>query len=796
MVELANNIWVDGPTSSPTHPEKWMIRQWGTWVESLVNLAFTNGKVYPTRAALDADLVPSAFTPALVIGNGGNDGLYMKVGATTEGSWTRLTDFVPGTQIVHAVDAGVGTPNAIIATSSISLSSSGSQIIRLDVFEANTGPVTVAFNDAPPIAIKTASGNDPVPGGLIPGAVLGVISGGVFKLLSDLASAAIVAAAEVWANAAEASADASDDAADRSQGYAALAGAALAPLHFATVALLLADAVLSYSTGVGLVQVGTGDIIQARGFRYQVAASGASNHHLTTAGGVKLYVLPNANDQIDFAAFNPGMNSTAGDDTLFVAAVTASRIGTADGVGRLKCREVILPPGILLIDEALQLAPLVGLTGLKVTGAGRDNTIIDFSGAAATIACRHSAYITWQDVTLRSSGIDNEQVGFTVTESGAEGGGTLRTWNFLRVNFYAFFKVFGIGGTIMCSEFTFIDCTFAQCYHGFECANQQAVNWNLYNCRYENESMVTVKDKDEAAIFLCKAGFLSNWKGGSFVYHGKLVKFDLTGAGVWQRVGTGIHFEGQKMELMDNGAAGHAPLLDKVATGYVNGSNYPSVTLKNIVILNNGSIPNTVTQFKLWNGCRFVLENVETEGGKIVGVLDASSPAQPGFLDAREVYGFTYEEDVTARAQTHQQHNVNIRFRGQDLIQPPTVQTRMGDVTKPVIMTEQVIAIRGNTGSLPQAGTSVNLPTLRDHTQLSCIEIERYAAAAQDLTVDLRDQADTTSYGVGTILAAELYKRIAIGRELGYQIPSGTALMLKFTGTAQIIKGVVKVRYI
>lgn len=57
---------------------------------------------------------------------------------------------------------------------------------------------------------------------------------------------------------------------------------------FVNVAALLADTALTYSTA------SAGDIIRTRseGFAYQVAASGASDQHVTTAGGVKLYVLP------------------------------------------------------------------------------------------------------------------------------------------------------------------------------------------------------------------------------------------------------------------------------------------------------------------------------------------------------------------------------------------------------------------------------------------------------------------------------------------------------------------------
>ncbi|RWP31828.1 hypothetical protein [Mesorhizobium sp.] len=209
MVELANIIWEDGPSSAPSQPAKSQIRQWGTFIESALNLAFTNGKVYSTRSALNADLTPAANTPALVVGdpNSGFDGLYMKVGATTTGSWTQLTDFVPGLQIVHAVDAGAGTPNAIIATTNMSVSTTGSQLIRLDIFEPNTGsPVTVSGIGSSTLTIKTAAGNNPVAGGLTAGPVLGFVSGSTFRLLSDQASAAIQAAAEAAAVSAIASA--------------------------------------------------------------------------------------------------------------------------------------------------------------------------------------------------------------------------------------------------------------------------------------------------------------------------------------------------------------------------------------------------------------------------------------------------------------------------------------------------------------------------------------------------------------------------------------------------------------
>jgi hypothetical protein len=62
--------------------------------------------------------------------------------------------------------------------------------------------------------------------------------------------------------------------------------------RFPGVPALLADTSLAYGTGNR--PVAAGDLIEtADGLAYRVAASGVSNHHVATAGGVKLYVLPN-----------------------------------------------------------------------------------------------------------------------------------------------------------------------------------------------------------------------------------------------------------------------------------------------------------------------------------------------------------------------------------------------------------------------------------------------------------------------------------------------------------------------
>lgn len=143
----------------------------------------------------------------------------MKNGASGAGSWTRVSD-LPFSFII-ASDAGAGTPNAIQAATSIPVSSSA--LVWLNIFEANTAsPVTVSFNGGSVLTIKTNSGNDVAAGGLVAGMiVMGIVSGSTFRLVSDQASAAIVAAAE----AAQAAAEAAQAAAE-----AAAAGVDLPPV--------------------------------------------------------------------------------------------------------------------------------------------------------------------------------------------------------------------------------------------------------------------------------------------------------------------------------------------------------------------------------------------------------------------------------------------------------------------------------------------------------------------------------------------------------------------------------------
>lgn len=233
MADTANTVYrdfaVDGVPSSGAHdPYKPDIRRLLTGYEQIINAFLASGGlVFPDKAAIDASLNYSAYTMAWVVRDAvtANNGIYRKVGSSGSGSWLRLAD-LPYSFIV-ASDVGAGTPNAIQATTSIPVS--GSALVWMNIFEDNTAsPVTVSFNGDPALTIKTNSGNDVVVGGLRAGTiVLGAVSGSTFRLASDQASAAIVAAAESWALVAQAAANGNLTFPMRSDAVAATIGAAI-----------------------------------------------------------------------------------------------------------------------------------------------------------------------------------------------------------------------------------------------------------------------------------------------------------------------------------------------------------------------------------------------------------------------------------------------------------------------------------------------------------------------------------------------------------------------------------------
>ncbi|WP_455918857.1 hypothetical protein [Ensifer canadensis] len=203
----AQTVYADGPAGSPLQPAKSEIRKLLKQYENVIEAFLSNGGlIFASLATLNSSLNYAANSMAWVLGDAtvANNGIYRKIGGSGTGSWTRVAD-LPFSFII-ASDVGAGTANAIVATTSIPVSSSA--LVWTNILEANTSsPVTISFNGGSALTVKTNAGNNVAAGGLVAGMiVIGVVSGSTFRLVSDQASAAIAAAAEAAKVAAEAAA--------------------------------------------------------------------------------------------------------------------------------------------------------------------------------------------------------------------------------------------------------------------------------------------------------------------------------------------------------------------------------------------------------------------------------------------------------------------------------------------------------------------------------------------------------------------------------------------------------------
>ena len=153
------------------------------------------------------------------------------------------------------------------------------------------------------------------------------------KQVLDNEMASSVALAQAWAES-ETAPSLLDPASKSSKTWAAASAtsAANAALYdciwLDDLPSVIADTVLSYTAGAGKTLVSAGSYVLTRnGFSYTVAASGATDHNLTTSGGVKLYVKP-VGGAVTPAQFGTGQ-------TALEAAITYARVNNVacDGLG-------------------------------------------------------------------------------------------------------------------------------------------------------------------------------------------------------------------------------------------------------------------------------------------------------------------------------------------------------------------------------------------------------------------------------------------------------------------------------
>ncbi|WP_157970187.1 right-handed parallel beta-helix repeat-containing protein [Pelagibacterium sediminicola] len=128
------------------------------------------------------------------------------------------------------------------------------------------------------------------------------------------------------ADRAEGEADRAESEADRAENAAS--SFIEVATNFKTVAALQADETMGYAGSGKDVIVGEGDIITAQGFRYEVAASDATDAHVETAGGVKLCVLASGSLEFHLAAFGLDGLTPSEKTARFQKALDAAEGGT------------------------------------------------------------------------------------------------------------------------------------------------------------------------------------------------------------------------------------------------------------------------------------------------------------------------------------------------------------------------------------------------------------------------------------------------------------------------------------
>ena len=182
---------------------------------------------------------------------------------------------------------------------------------------------------------------------------------------------------------------------DRSASAASAAQAALydGP-RFDDFAAVVADTVLSYTVGAGktVVAVGSYVLTSKGGFAYQVAASGATDHHVTTAGGVKLYVM--RTPAVDVRAFGAIGDGVADDTNAIRGMVAAFGVFT-------------LPAGTFKITDEIIISPTASYMAV-FSGAGAETSRIVCSGMAGKKAIRGATPTGYYRHTMRDFGISGD----------------------------------------------------------------------------------------------------------------------------------------------------------------------------------------------------------------------------------------------------------------------------------------------------------------------------------------------------------------------------------------------------
>jgi len=231
------------------------------------------------------------------------------------------------------------------------------------------------------------------------------------------------------------------------------------------VATLLADTALTY-TAAQPGTVAAGDIIRTRaeGFAYSVAASGATDQHVTTAGGVRLYVLQ-GDVGYNVRAFGAKGDGVADDLPAIQTAISALK---SVGGGT-----VHFPNGTYRVTGEI----LIDSPSVRLTGTGRRKVypglFVPSADGLPTIMPVHSgdAAVRFFSVTINTASTFSAQdLNFATLETGSrptrcfgfDGSGNFhRDYTFDRVGVQGFtsaFDTYNTGGDLTFGLIKIVNC--------------------------------------------------------------------------------------------------------------------------------------------------------------------------------------------------------------------------------------------------------------------------------------------------------------------------------------------------
>ena len=306
-----------------------------------------------------------------------NNGIYENTGTDVAPVWTRRID-IPQF-VISGVNIGAGTADAIQATTDLPVPiQDGRTLIIVNIVADNTAAMTLSLNGGAVLPILSISGNAILSGTVLNGMhVTGFISGGNFYLITDIASAAVVSAAAASAAKSQQWAEEVEDTEVETGKFSALhhaakaaASAALLPIVYRTVALLLASTEGSRGLASNWEVRGPSGNYNFT----EVAATGSLGE--ATAGGIELDVVATWAGVYEILAWGPAFDGTT-DDTV--------KIQRAIATGG----DLLWPTGETLITGTLDgslkgswFGQGKGLSAYSSTFAG-SGTFIKCSGANA-----------------------------------------------------------------------------------------------------------------------------------------------------------------------------------------------------------------------------------------------------------------------------------------------------------------------------------------------------------------------------------------------------------------------------